>query len=90
MLINKGYCEIPLEFAIKLYKMKCFKQALNYFTLISNVNHPIAKYFIAVMLFYGQGCDKDLNKSYKILKYLSLSGIDRATEFLENNFKNDQ
>ena len=41
-------------------------------------------YFVGVMKYKGQGCLKDKNKSYQILKSLSDKGIDNSSEFLEN------
>ena len=86
MLIEKGKYTIPLEYSVKLYKSKQFHQSFNYFTLLSKMNNPIALYFIGRMKFYGEGCIKNEEESYKILKHLSDNGIDQATEFLENNF----
>ena len=40
------------------------------------------------MKFSGIGCEKSQKESYMILKHLSDNGIDRATDFLENNFEN--
>lgn len=88
MLIKQGRCTIPLEYAVRLYNEKNYKQAFNYFCLISKVNHPIAKFYIGIMKFSGIGCEKNQKESYMILKHLSDNGIDRATDFLENNFEN--
>lgn len=67
VLIKNGQCNIPIEYAVQLYKHKYYKQALKYFYLISLTNHPIAHYYIAIMKYYGNGCDKDKDESYKIL-----------------------
>ena len=88
ILIQNGLCRIPLEFAVQLYKMKYYKQAFNYFILISKTNNPIALYFIGVMKFMGQGCIENKEEAHKILKYLSNNGIDMASDFL-NNFNHD-
>ena len=87
MLIKQGKCEIPIEYAVNLYKEKHYEQAFKYFCSINKANHPIAQFFIAVMKYWGNGCKKNQNESYKILKYLSDNGIERATEFLENHFE---
>lgn len=86
VLIQKGRWKIPLEYAISLYKKKCYQQSFNYFSILSKINHPIAKYFIGVMKFKGEGCEVSRHESYKILKHLSNAGIDKATEFLEDHF----
>ena len=67
--------------------MKHYEQLFKYFTLINKTRNPTVHYFIAVMKFYGHGCDKNLDKSYQILNHLSQNGIDRATEFLEEHFE---
>lgn len=87
ILIKTGNCAIPLEYAVCLYKSKQYEQAFKYFTLISEINHPIAKYFVGIMKYYGRGCKRNLDDSYKILKSLSDNGIDRASEFIEDKFK---
>lgn len=87
MLINQGKCVIQIEYAMHLYKEKHHEQAFNYFCLINKVNHPIAQFYIAVMKYRGNGCQKKEIESYIILKYLSENGIERATEFLENHFE---
>ena len=86
MLIKNGRCNVPLEYAVRLYKDEHYEQAFNYFCLMSKVNHPIAQYFIGEMKFYGRGCIENRDESYNILKHLSCNGIDRATEFLEYHF----
>ena len=88
LLINAGESEIPLKYAIGLFKSEYYKQAFSYFSLISQTNNPIAKFYIAVMKFWGFGCEKNHDESYKILKYLSDNGIDCATEFLDDHFPN--
>ena len=85
-IIKKGKCDIPLEYAINLYKKKYFKQAFNYFTLLANVNHPIALFFIGKMKLEGLGCKKNIEESHEILNHLSDKGIDEATVFLEEHF----
>ena len=87
LCILNGQSTVALEYAIQLYKTEHFKVALNYFNLLSEINHPIAKYFVAVMKYFGQGCDKNQSESFEIMKYLSLERIDKATEFLENYFE---
>ena len=84
-LINKGELMIPLEYAMNLYKLKHFKPAFYYFSRISQFNHPIAKYFLGVMTFRGEGIRKNKDEAYKILKNLSDNGINQASEFLEDN-----
>lgn len=86
VLIQKGRWKIPLEYAISLYKKKFYRQSFNYFSILSKINHPIAKYFIGVMKFKGEGCEVNRYESYRILKHLSDAGIDKATEFLEDHF----
>ena len=85
-LICLGEFEIPMEYAINLYKQKKFKVSMNYFKLLSKFNHPIAHFFIGVMKYKGEGCEIDRTESYSIMKYLSDSGIDKATEFIDYNF----
>lgn len=87
MLIKSGYCRIPLEYAIQLYDLKHYKQAFNYFTLISETNNPIALFFLGVMQYQGKGCEKNQHKAYHIIKKLSDSGIDRASAFLKDYFE---
>lgn len=86
MCISSGQSIVVLEYAISLYRSNNFKQALDYFVLLSKINHPIAKYYIGVMKFFGQGCDKNISESFQMMKYLSSNGIDKATEFIENYF----
>ena len=86
-LIRDGNCSIPIEYAINLYKMKQFKQAYNYFTLISKFNYPIAKFFIGVMKYRGEGCEQDIDDAYLILKRLSDIGVESASKFIEENFE---
>ena len=86
MCISSGQSIVVLEYAISLYRSNHFKQALDYFVLLSKINHPIAKYYIGVMKFFGQGCDKNISESFQMMKYLSSNGIDKATEFIENYF----
>lgn len=88
LLIESGESLIPIEYAFNLYKKGHFKVSYNYFSLISTTNNPIAQYFIGIMKFKGQGCEQNLDESYELLKHLSQNGIDRATEFLEDNFQN--
>lgn len=84
ILINEGAFDAPLNFAVFLYKMKKFEQAFNIFSIISKFNHPIAKYFIGVMKYYGEGCTKNRKEAYEILLNLSNQGIDKASDFLNN------
>lgn len=84
LLINEGRFDIPLKYAVSLYKSKNFKQAWYIFSILEKINHPIAMYFIGVMLYRGEGCDKNKNEAQKILEKLSNSGINEASEFLEN------
>ena len=86
MLIDKGEYSIPIDYALNLYKSGQYNQSFYYFSHLSEKNHPIAQYFIAVMKYYGKGCNKDQESSFQILKHLSKHGIDRATEFLEDHF----
>ena len=88
LLIKKGECSIPLEYAVNLYKRKYYKQAFNYFTMIAKSNNPIAKYFLGIMKYNGFGCIKDQNEAYKILKNLSDNGVDSATAFIEDHYEN--
>lgn len=87
MLIKNGNYRIILDYAIGLYNRKYYKQAFLYFTLISTINHPIAKYFIGVMKLKEEGCNQNREESYQIMKYLSDNGIDRASDFLKTYFK---
>ena len=89
ILIKNGRTQIPLQFAIRLYKSHNYKQALFYFEMLRRVNHPIASYFIGVMKFMGHGLEKNKKESYEILKHLSDNGIDKATEFIEDHFKKE-
>lgn len=86
ILIQKGNIKIPLEHAISLYNSKFYGDAFIYFSALSKINHPIAKYFIGVMKFRGYGCEKNKDEAYKILNELSTKGIDRAREFIDDNF----
>ena len=86
MLIKTGNCDAPIEYAVRLFNAKHYKQAFNYFTTISKINHPIAKYFIGLMKFYGYGCDENHDDSYRIMSDLSNNGIEKATEFIEKHF----
>ncbi|KAK8871844.1 hypothetical protein M9Y10_007587 [Tritrichomonas musculus] len=85
-LVSLRKFEVPMEYAISLYKEKKFKVSMNYFELLSKYNHPIAKYFIGIMKYKGEGCEVDREESYSILKHLSDNRIDKATEFIEDNF----
>ena len=85
-LIKTGNYSVPLEYAFNLYKTKKYDLAFEYFSIISKFNHPIANYFVGLMYYYGQGCTQNRQKSYEIMKTLSDNGIDKATEFLDNNF----
>ncbi|KAK8889286.1 hypothetical protein M9Y10_034032 [Tritrichomonas musculus] len=84
ILINEGCFEVPLNYAVTLYKLKQFKQAFNIFSLISKFNHPIAKYFIGIMKYNGEGCTKSKKEAHEILLNLSDHGIEKATDFLDN------
>lgn len=53
MFIKSGNTKIPLEFAVNLYRLKKFSQAFNYFSLLKEINHPIARFYLGVMKFYG-------------------------------------
>lgn len=59
---------------------------MNYFKLLSKFNHPIANFFVRIMKLKGEGCEVNPEESYSILMHLSENGIDKATEFIENNF----
>lgn len=85
-LIESGNFMVPLEYAVNLYNSKQYKQAFHYFSAISKANHPIALYFIAVMKFKGLYCEENREEAFKIMKKLSENGIDRASEFIEDNF----
>lgn len=39
------------------------------------------------MMFYGKGCNKDLNEYYKFLKYHSDNGIDWPLNFQKDILK---
>lgn len=82
MLIKNGKCEIHLKYAALLYKKKYYKDAFNYFSLISKVNHPIANYYIGVMKFIGQGCLIDREEAYKILNTFLKMGLIKLLSFL--------
>lgn len=86
LLIKSGNYKIPMEHALNLYNSKQFTQAYNYFIEISKFNHPIAKYFIGIMKFKGQGCQKDKEEAFEIMKFLSKQGVGKATDFLNNHF----
>lgn len=75
-----------MEYAIILYKQGNFKVSMNYFKLLSKFNHPIANFFIGIMKFKGERCEVNQEESYSILKHLSENGINKTTEFFENNF----
>lgn len=60
--------------------------SFNFFVLVSKTNHPIALYFIGIMKFKGEGCLKDIDESYKILKNLADNGMEKAAEFLDDYF----
>ena len=83
-LVKAGKFSVPLEYALNLYKAKKYDVAFKYFSIISEFNHPIAKYFIGLMLYYGQGCTQNQDRSYEIMKFLSENGIDKATVFIES------
>lgn len=68
------------------YNLKHFNQAFGYFSILSECNHPIAKYFIGIMKFYGIGCSKNHDESYKIMADLASKGINKAFEFIELKF----
>ena len=87
-LINKAKYAIPLNYAIELYNKKYYDQSFHFFSLLLKCNHPIAKYYIGIMKFKGQGCESNKKESYNILKYLSDHGIDRATTFLNQHYVN--
>lgn len=57
-----------------------FKQAYDYFSLMVKINHPIAKYFLGIMKYKGEGCDVNQQESFAILKDLS------KNEIIEDNF----
>lgn len=84
--ILEGKSNVVLEYAAYLYKTKHFKESLNYFMMLSKINHPIAQYYIGIMKYYGQGCKANKQESQKIMKYLSNKDIDKATEFIEDHF----
>ena len=81
-LINHGRFKIPIEYAIKLYKLNYFEKEFRYFCMISKYNHPIAKYFKGVMLFRGKGCIQSKDEAIKLMNDLSKKGINQASEFL--------
>lgn len=78
--------EVPMEYVINISKQGNFKVSMNYFKLLSKFNHPIENFFIRIMKFKGERCEVNPEESYSILKHLSENGIDKATEFIENNF----
>ncbi|KAK8860760.1 hypothetical protein M9Y10_012426 [Tritrichomonas musculus] len=82
-LIKEGGFQFPLKYGIDLYRKKQMKQSFLIFEALSEFNHPIAKYFIAVMKFRGEGCIQNKVESLEIMKSLSNQGVDKATEFLE-------
>ena len=84
--IEEKKTEVVLEDAVNLYKQNKFKQSKKYLDLLIDVNHPIAKYYLGIMKYFGHGCQENRNESEQIMRYLSESGIDRATEFLEEYF----
>ena len=86
MLTSSGSYGIPLEYSIILYKMKKYKQAFNYFSLLSKYNHPIAMYFIGIMKFNGFGCSKNKEEAYGILQNLASNGLECASDFIDDNF----
>ena len=86
--ISEGDTDVALEYAIHLYRTKHFKESIKYFIELSEKNHPIAKYFIGVMKYFGQGCTEDRLESHNIMSYLSKEGITQATEFIEDYFDN--
>ena len=85
MLVKSGNWQIPLKYAVGLFRSGFYTQSFNYFTLISATNNPVALFYIGVMKFTGQGCVEDKNESYKIMKSLSEKGINKATEFLQDH-----
>lgn len=87
MLIKEGKFAIPIDYAVDLYKSQQYKQSFFYFSLISRSNHPVAEYFIGIMKYYGKGCQRNQEESYRILKHLSDHGIDSAIEFIDTHFK---
>lgn len=84
--INEKQSDVVLEYAINLYKHQNYHASKKYFKLLIKINHPIAKYYYGIMKYYGQGCLMNLKESEKILRSLSESGIDLATEFIEDHF----
>ncbi|KAK8898250.1 hypothetical protein M9Y10_000528 [Tritrichomonas musculus] len=86
-LIKEGKFAIPIEYAVDLYKSQQYEQSFHYFCLIRTSKHPVSEYFIGIMKFYGKGCERNREESYRILKHLSDHGIDRATEFLDDHFE---
>ncbi|KAK8883615.1 hypothetical protein M9Y10_042709 [Tritrichomonas musculus] len=87
MLIKEGKFAIPINYAVDLYKSQQYKQSFFYFSLISRSKHPVAEYFIGIMKYYGKGCQRNQEESYRILKHLSDHGIDSAIEFIDTHFK---
>ncbi|KAK8842041.1 Protein Aster-C [Tritrichomonas musculus] len=80
---------VPLEYAVRLYNRGYFKTAIDYFKMIAEKNNPIAKYFIAAMTFKGEGCVKDENKAFDMMKELADQNIHKAAEFIENYFNQE-
>ena len=58
-MIKSGNYTFPLNYAIDLYKSKNFVQTFNYFELLSEINHPVAIFYIGVMKYKGHGCFKN-------------------------------
>ena len=85
-LIHLGEFDVPMEYGIRLYKQGEFEVSMNYFKLLSKYNHLIANFFIGIMKYKCEGCNSDRTESYSILKHLSDNGIDKATEFIKDNF----
>lgn len=84
--IFKGQSNIVLKYAVSLYNSKHYKESYIYFQMMCNINHPIAKYYIGVQKYFGQGCKKNIDESKQIMEILSEKGIEKASEFIETYF----
>lgn len=87
MCIRTGQDIVPLEYAKFLYDKKNFKLAFDYFNLVASVNNPIARFFIGLMKFKGEGCEENRDEAYSIMKKLADQKIERAAQFIEDNFE---
>ena len=85
MAADNGHPLSPTHLAILYQQPECrnYHQAYKYASIAANIGEKEGEFVLGNLLFFGRGCQADVDKAYEVYKTAAEHGCDQALLMLE-------